>query len=916
MTMDFVVALLCAVGLRCEYNPDPLGIDAARPRLSWIVQSDERGQRQTAYRVLVASSPDVLAQDRGNLWDSGKVASDRSVHVEYAGRPLRSEERCCWKVRLWDKDGNAAPWSSPAEWTMGLLREQDWKAAWIAASGKRGASSPVGNAAVLLRKPLAIGKPVVRATASICGLGYCELFINGRTIGDHRLDPGFTDFSKRALYATYDVTETLRQGENAVGVMLGGGWYDLPAPDLFGNQKAPWSASPRLLLRLRIDLADGSVQTLLSDSSWKWSTGEIVFQSVRGGETHDMCLAKPGWNAPGYNDRDWQAAMIVSAPAGKLRSQQHPAIKTDGDIACVALTEPKPGIYVFKLAENTAGWPRLAITGAAGQKITLRANEGLKPDGTLSDALRSHTDGRYQTDEFILKGEGREVLEPRLCYHGFQYVQAEGLRAKPAPADLVGIRVHTRPDAAGEFACSDERLNRLQAAFRRTYLNNLHGIPTDCPQREKMGWLGDGCLGEEFGVYNFFVPQFYTKWFHDMCDAQDRCGHVPSIVPCCGWGRVGGNGAPGVFADPWWGGAIVITPWRLHTYYGDRRVLEDGYPAMRAYVDYLGSTTRSGMIGWGLGDWLDESAGGAARRAPVAFTSTACYFYTANILSRVAAILDKKDDHAKYASLAESIRRSLNQEFLKPATGLYAADSQTAQALPLAFGIAPESARSLVEKQLVESIAKRHGHVGTGIIGTLYLFHALMQTGRDDLAYTMLTQEDYPGWLHMLNQGGTTVWEAWNGNDSRNHPALGSAGMWLYQGLAGIRPAAPGFKQIIIKPAVVGKLAWVKASHRSMYGAIRSAWKRDGDRLALDVSIPANTTATVFVPAADAANISEGGKPAAQAEGVSFLRMEGGAAVFAVASGSYAFRSSLSKGLATAPREEKASGRNPLGRLP
>ena len=292
--MHLVALLLCAVGLRCEYNLNPLGIDTPRPRLSWIVQSDERGQRQTAYRVLVASSPEVLAQDRGDLWDSGRVASDCSVQVEYAGRPLRCEERCYWKVRLWDKDGKASRWSSPAEWTMGLLREQDWKAEWIAASAKRGASSPAGNAAVLLRKPLVIGQPVVRATVSLCGLGYHELFINGRKIGDHRLDPGFTDFSKRALYATYDVTGAVRQGENAVGVMLGGGWYDLPAPDLFGNQNAPWSASPRLLLRLRIELADGSTQTLASDSTWKWSTGEIVFQSVRGGETHEHCA----WRSP------------------------------------------------------------------------------------------------------------------------------------------------------------------------------------------------------------------------------------------------------------------------------------------------------------------------------------------------------------------------------------------------------------------------------------------------------------------------------------------------------------------------------------------------------------------------------------------------------------------------------------------
>jgi hypothetical protein len=1054
--------------LRCEYLQAPLGIDAVKPRLSWILQSAERGQKQKAYQVLVAATSDVLAADQGDLWDSGKVESDETVQVEYGGKPLASWMRCHWKVRAWDKDGRIMPWSEPALWTMGLLDAKDSSARWIAATamrpdvvggnGYQAAESPKadavkwvqvdlgrrvmidavrltpahpegssiagygfpvrfrieasddptfakptllvdhtgadfpnpqdhvqsfpgggrsaryvrvtatvlwrrpdgpycfalaalevqsggkdvakhaavsaadsgwyspywstaqltnghtrrgdplaekgpGDAAVLLRKRFPLKSKVVRATASICGLGYYELSINGQAIGDHKLDPGFTDFSKRVLYVTYDVTHAVRQGDNVIGVMLGNGWYRLPSPEFFGFESASWVASPRCLVHLRLDLADGSSQTLVSDATWKWSTGEITFQHIRGGETHDMRLAKPGWQTAGYDDREWNSAVVVAAPKGKLVAQTHPPIKADGEIKAVALTQPKPGLYVFKLAENTAGWIRFTASGESGRKITLKCNESLNPDGTLSDDLSGYACHRYQTDEFILSGKGREVFAPRFCYHGFQYVQVEGLAAAPALNDLVGIRVHTLPDGAGEFSCSNDRLNLLQTVFRRTYLNNLHGIPTDCPTREKMGWMCDGCVDEEFGIYNYQTAQFYNKWFRDIVDSQESNGHVPSLAPICDWGKSRPDGSPGEIADPWWGGAIVITPWRLYQYYADRRVLGDGYDAMKAYVDYLTWTAKDHLIDWptAMGDWLDDSAGGGRRRMPVPQTSTAGYFYAAHILSQSAAILGKDTDAAKYASLAEAIRRTYNAKFLNQQTGLYAADSQTAQSLPLALGIVPEEKRDLVLQRLVESITTlRKGHISAGIVGTVYLFHALMQSGRDDLAYTMLTQETYPGWLPMLGHGGTTIWEAWNGpasggSTSLNHPTFGCAGMWFYQGLAGIRtdPAAPGFKRIIIKPAVVGDLRWAKARYDSIHGPIVSEWERKGDVFTLNVTIPAGTTALVFVPTRDLSSVSEGGRPAQAAEGVTFRRKEAGAAMFQVDSGIYHFVSTL-----------------------
>ena len=1026
-----------------------------------------RGLTQSAYRVLVASAPEKLAKEQGDLWDSGKVDSDRQAQVEYAGQPLRSGTRCYWKVRVWDRNGRSSDWSAAAAWSMGLLEARDWQGRWIAATARlaapgtsavagyhalearqadevkwvqvdlggeralesvtlyppapagfeqvKGFGFPVrfrleashdpefragevladftqqdypnpgdapctfaangmraryvrvlvtrlwnrgsgpapfcfalaelevrsqganvalrapcrakdsvegsgwgftrltdgqripttsqagtnqpGNAAVLLRKEFQLDRKVTRATAYVCGLGYAELELNGRKIGDDVLDPGFTDFSRRVLYRTYDVTDALRSGRNALGVILGGGWFNLATPDLFGFEHAPWSASPRILCQLQLEFADGTTRTVVSDPSWKWSTGAITFNCVRGGETIDARLDKPGWSVAGFDDSAWPHALTVDGPAGRLVSQQHPAIRATASIRPVGLTEPKPGVYVFDLGVNVAGWARLSTRGPRGTRVTLEYNERLNPDGTVATRnLSSHTRGRFQTEEFLLKGKGIERFEPRFTYHGFRYVQVTGLAAKPTLDSLTGRWVTTDPGLAGQFACSNPRVNLIQELIVRTLLNNLHGIPTDCPQREKMGWMNDGCVCMETAFFNLGTPLLYRKWFHDMLDAQDPNGHVPDFVPTCGWGRSQPDGAPGEMADPWWGGAIVLAPWKLYEYYGDTRVLAEGFSAMKAYVDYLTRTAQDGQIAWGLGDWLDESAGGGGRRVPVVQTSTAAYAYYARIVSQTAAILGRETDARIYGELARDVRAAFNAKNLDGRTGLYAKDSQTAQALPLALGLVPEASRPLVFDQLIQNIGGvRRNHVSTGIVGTLYLYRALMEQGRDDLAWSMLTQESYPGWLHMINQGATSIWEAWDGENSQNHPTLGCVGFWLYQGLAGIRPdpTASGFKRIVIHPAVVGDLTWARAHYDSMPGQIRSEWKRDGNRFTLNVTIPVNTTATVFLPTDAAAAVQESGRPVASAQPVTFLRSEPGSAVFAVGSGSYSFRSTL-----------------------
>ncbi len=915
---------LRATNLRCEYRVNPLGVDTPRPRLSWVLESERRGEVQTAYRVLVASDAETLAKGQGDLWDSGKVASARSAQVEYAGRPLAAGQRVFWKVRLWGREDAPSPWSAPAYWQTGLPTPADWHGEWISADE---AAEP-GFAAILLRKTFQLAKPVVRATASVCGLGYHELFLNGQRIGDHQLDPGFTRYDRRLLYVTHDVTGALRPGENALGVRLGGGWYRLATPDLFGFQAAPWTAPPKLLLQLDLVHADGTTSRVVSDRSWKWATGEITFNCVRGGETHDLRLARPGWTSPAYADADWHAVVVqppLASPSSEkvgepnqaappvsggmggptpaaiappvsggmggpnagplLCAQKQPPIKATREIRAVALTEPKPGVYVYKLAENIAGWVRFRTSGPAGHRITLRFNETLAPDGTLSNHLSSHTHGRYQTGELILAGNGEEVYEPRFTYHGFQYVQVEGLTRKPALSDLVGVAVHTALEPAAEFACSHEWLNALHRMCRRTYLNNLHSIPTDCPQREKMGWLADGAVASDMAMWAFDAATFYTKWTEDLRDAAAPNGSMPAFVPTCGWGE---EGQPGHnFADAWWGGATVLVPWNLYRHYGDTRLLREHYPAMRRYVDYLGTRAQEHLLTTDLGDWL------AIDMPPKEVTATLGYCYFARLVARTAAVLGNTADAERYDRLAEAIRDAFNARYFDAEAGRYRFDMQSALAMALYFGLPPDGHAAAVQRQLGASIEEKgRGQVSTGIVGTEFLLKALQAAGRDDVAYRLVTAHGYPGWFHMLASGSTTVWEAWHAEGlSQNHPALACVDAWLTQVLAGIRldPETPGFRKVILRPYLAEGLTWVRGSHRALTGEIASYWRRDGRRLTWEITLPANTTATVYVPAPSAAAVTESGRPASQAEGVRFLRQEAGAAVFAVGAGRYRF---------------------------
>lgn len=879
------------VQLRCEYLTDPLGIDVPLPRLSWVLESSERGQYQRAYHVLVSSEPALLAAGKGDLWDSGKVESDQSIQVVYGERPLPSRMRCWWKVRVWDKDGAGSVWSAPAQWSMGLLDAADWSGQWIGA--KETPDSQEQNPAILLRRELTLSASPAHVTAYISGLGYSELYVNGKKIGDHVLDPAFTNYDKSVTYVAYDLSGAFQVGRNAIGVMLGNGWYHSPTPDLFGFEKAPWKAKPKLLLNIDIEYPGGKRETIASDNTWKCSTGPIVFNCIRAGEIWDARLEKKGWNLPKFDDSSWSQAETAAAPAGRLVAQKMAPMRVTETVRPLKLTEPKPGVYIFDFGLNLTGWARIVVSAEPGRKIRLDYNEMLLPDGTLNTKYsHSHTYGRFQTDEFILGDSGKGVFEPRFTYHGFRYVQVTGLTRKPALESVIALGVHTDWKSQGEFTCSNQKINLLQKAARRTLNNSCHSIPGEEATREKMGWTQDGLNVMESAVYNFDATAVYTKYLHDMIDAQEENGHVPPIVPTNGWGLTKPGGAPPDYSDPWWGGTLPYVAWKLYEYYGDRRALEEAYEPMRRWAEYLRGTARNNLVDWWLGDWQEAGSNGRPKRTTIIETSTAGYFYCVRAVARAAALLGKTGDAGKYDELAQGIRESYNRSFFHPESGEYARDSQTSMALSLWLGLVPEDKRELVLTRLVENIHAWRDHTSAGFVGIMPEMFGLVDWGHSDLAYRLATQEDHPGWWQMIADGNSTLGEALDKLDgSRHHPFGSCIGAWYYRAIAGIRAdsGSPGFKRIEIKPELMGDLRWARAAYDSMHGRIASAWSRAGNQVRFDITIPVNTSAMVYIPARTAESVTEQHKPAAQSPGVEFLRMETNRAIFRVGSGAYSF---------------------------
>lgn len=868
------------VHLRVENLDNPIGIDAAHPRLSWQIESDQRNVTQSAYQIMVARTDADLKSNRGSLWDSKRVSSDRTAQIICGGSPMISGARCFWKVRIWDENNKPSSWSAPAFWEMGILKPSDWHGKWIGRTMET-SSQP----APMLRRTFTLKPGIVHASISICGLGYFELRCNGKKVGDHLRDPGYTRYDRRALYVTFDLTPYLHSGGNALGVLLGTGWYNVHTQAVWNFDKAPWRAAPKMLAELRVQYANGSSETIVSDEKWKTSTGPILFDSIYSGETYDARLEKSGWDAPAYLDGTWTAAKIVDAPGGLISAQQMPPIRLDRSVTPVKLTEPKPGVFLFDLGQNMAGHARLKVRGPAGSKIVMKFGERLTSAGMLDQSQigqhikKTDPPQQFQTDTYITKGVGEEVWEPRFDYHGFQYVEMTGFPGKPTLDNLQGEFVHTSVEPAGGFTCSNPMLNRIWANARWSYLSNLQSIPTDCPHREKNGWTGDAHLAAEQGLYNFDSIAIYEKWINDLGDEQKQSGELPGIVPSGGWGYEWGNG-------PAWDSAFVLIPWYLYQYYGDTNALANHYEGMRRYVDYLTTKATKGIVSIGLGDWAPFET-----ETPTDVTSTGYYYQDTKIVAETAALLGRKEDAQKYSALADSIRDGFNAKFYHANNSGYANNSQTALSCALYQGLVEPQNRQAVLNSLVSSIDKRDGHIDTGILGAKYLLNTLTDNGRADVAYRIASQKTLPGWGYWLEQGATTLWESWRGTDSLNHIMFGDISAWFYKTLAGINgdPKAPGFKHIIIRPHIVGDLTSASAYYNSIHGTIRSSWSIGPKGLSLQVSIPSNTSATVYLPTANPNGVLESGKPVRDSNEINYVRSEAGSAIYEIGSGNYSF---------------------------
>jgi alpha-L-rhamnosidase len=874
--------------LRCEYRVDPLSVEAAQPRLAWESHDARRGAKQTAYQVLVASSPEKLAAGEGDLWDSGRVASERSIHVAYAGKPLGPRMQCFWKSRVWDKDGQPTSWSQPGCWTMGI----NWQAAWILASTKLDSNTPLP----IFRREFDVSKPVRRAEVSVCGLGFQEVHLNGHKVGDDELAPGWTNYRQSCLYSTYDVTRQLVNGRNALGVMLGNGMYNVA-----GGRYAKFTGSfgpPMFILQLHIDYADGSSSVLISDESWKATDGPIRFSCIYGGEDYDARKEISGWDRPGLDDSAWKAAKGVLGSGGTIVAASASPIKVMKEFKPIKVTNPKPGVYVYDLGQNHSGFPQLTVHGPAGKTVKMIPGELLEQNGLV----RQSQSGTPVWFAYTLKGGGREVWRPRFSYYGYRYVQVEGGVTEgtanaaddlPRILDLTGQFVHCSAETVGSFTCSNPKVNRVHEIIDAAILSNFQSVLTDCPHREKLGWLEQSHLIAGGIMFNYDVPTFYAKICDDMQQAQTADGLIPDIAPEY-------TVFPGGFRDsPEWGSAYVIDPWRVYLMYGDATLLAKHYEGMKRYVAYLGSKSKDHIVSHGLGDWADYGPNppGESQLTSRGLTATAVYYQDITILRQTATLLGKQEDADRYGKLADEVRAAFDKAYFHADNNQYDRNSQTANAMPLMLGLVREDRRAAVLENLVKVLRANGNRVTAGDIGFMYLMRALSDGGRGDVLYDMVCQEEGPGYMFQLKKGATTMTETWDcyPNWSQNHCMLGHAEEWFYRGLGGIQPemAGPGFKRFTIAPQVVGGLASARASYRSLYGMIVSDWKRQGDQLTLKVTVPPNSTATVHVPAKDAAAVTESGKPAALAEGVKSVRLEGRNAVFEVVSGSYRFESKL-----------------------
>ncbi|SDB99632.1 family 78 glycoside hydrolase catalytic domain [Niabella drilacis] len=855
-------AQLKARYLRCEYLQNPLGVEDPHPRLSWELTSSQKNMRQSAYRILVADDPELLGKGTGNVWDSRKVSSDASIQIRYSGKQLASGKRYYWKVMTWDAGGRPSSFSEPALWQMGLLDKADWSGAqWIAREvlPQAGVIVPFAHGGgqdewgrrpdvlPLLRKHFEIAKPVKQATAFISGLGHFEMHVNGEKTGDHFLDPGWTQYAKHAQYVTFDITDQLKKGENVLGVMLGNGFYYIPG-ERYRKLTGAYGF-PKMIAKLLIEYKDGSSETVVSDNSWKTAESPIWFSSIYGGEDYDANREKAGWDGPRYNDAGWTAAVVTDGPP-QLQAQPAEPVRVLQTFQPVSKKELSRGTWLYDLGQNFSGIPAIKVSGKKGDTIRLRPAELITKEGAANQGAT----GSPHIYTYVLKGNGVEEWQPRFTYYGFRYVQVEGAAPEgnasglPVIRELKGLHIRNSAPEIGSFSSSNELFNKTNDLIRWAIRSNMVSVFTDCPHREKLGWLEETHLMGSSVQYNYDIAALCKKVVRDMINAQTAEGLIPDIAP----EYVHFDG--GFRDSPEWGSAGVIFTWYAFQWYGDTALLKEAYPMMKKYVSYLKARSKNHILEFGLSDWYDigPQHPGVSQLTPMGVTATATYYYNLTILSKVAALLGIKADLPLFQNWAKEVKTAFNKKFFNPQTRQYATGSQAANAMALYMNLVEPEYRNAVVQNLVKDIRGRNNALTGGDVGYRYVLRALEDAGYSDVIYDMNNRSDVPGYGYQLAHGATALTESWAAlpSVSNNHFMLGHLMEWFYSGLCGIRQAegSVGFRDIEIRPHPAGTINNAKASYHSVRGMIKVDWKKEGSRLTVNVEIPANTRATIYFP--------------------------------------------------------------------
>ncbi len=903
ITFCLLFVLRCAASplepakLTCEYIHNPLGIDTKVPRFSWTFNCLERNQLQSAYEIIVSDNLKQLQQRNGNIWSTGKITSRQSIQIEYEGNPLKSFRKYYWRIKVYNQKNEASSWSEINWFETAMLDPKDWNAKWIS----DGSSNPEHDEDYykkedrmpLLRKVFLTNKKITAARLYISGLGYYEAFLNGKKIGDHVLDPGFTTYRKQVLYAVFDITAMLKKGDNTAAIMMGSGWWN-PSPMLiFGRidvRKIQETGRPCVKAEIHITYNDGSAETISTDETWLTAPGAVIHNNVYLGEKYDARLEQKNWNTTGADKRTWKNAVVVNGPSGMLTAQMQPAIKISKVIKPVKITEPSKDTFIVDMGQNFAGVARIKVKGATGTKIILRYGEDLWKDGSLNYMTTVATqikkggikggpgapETAWQEDGYILKGKGIEIWNPQFTFHGFRYVEITGWPGKPTADDIEGLRMNSDLPLNGTFSCSNNMFTKLHEVIQWTFLSNVFSVQSDCPAREKMGYGADMVVSSNALIYNYDMAGFYSKAVTDFANEQQPDGGITEIAPYTGIADRGYGGESGPLG---WELGFPFLQKQLYDYYGDKRIITNNYNAFVKQMNFLQSKAIDNLFYWDISDHE------ALDTKPESFSASVFYYHHAKLAEEFAGILGKQEDAVKYAKLADKIKDAILNRYYIANTGRFDNATQSAQILALWYGLSPQKDSTF--KILMNEFARHNWHLSTGIFSTMMMFDVLRENDMNDVAYKIANQRDYPGWGNMIAKGATTLWETWaypESGPSQNHPMFGSVDEWFYRSLLGINAAAPGFEKIIIKPQPAGDLKWAKGSYNSVSGKIESDWKIDGTNFLLNVSIPGNTQATIYIPSKENAFITESGNT------VHAIRYEKGYAIVEVGSGDYSFK--------------------------